>query len=104
MESVVAATETKERIVLPWSLALCGICWRDGRDGQLDTASHDDFKAIKVCNYANRTSLRFVHMLEDCFQLSHDFLVSLLAISKAKKNSLLMCEMEHGLKFLALNS
>ena len=25
--------------------------------------SHDDFKAIKACNFANRTPLRFVHIL-----------------------------------------
>ena len=33
--------------------------------------SHDDFKAIKACNFANRTPLRFVHMCEHCFLLSH---------------------------------
>lgn len=103
MESVVAATETNERIVLPWSQALFGICWRDGRGSGLENVSHDKSKHSK-CDYANRTSLRIVHMLEHCFQLSHDFFASLLSIGKAEKNSLLMFEMELLLKFLALNS
>ena len=68
--------------------------------------AHDDFEAIKVCNNANRTPLRFVQMYEHCFPLSHDVLASrgLLLIGKAKKTGLLMCESEHGLKFLVLNS
>ena len=46
---------------------------------------HDDFKATKVCNYANRTPLRFVHMYEHCFPLSHDFLRHVHCCRSAKR-------------------
>ena len=38
---------------------------------------HDDFAAVKVCNYANAIQVGFVHMYEHCFPLSHDFLASI---------------------------
>ena len=33
---------------------------------------HDDFNTDKMCNYANPTHVRFVHMYEPCFLVTRD--------------------------------